>query len=173
MVRLPDQCSADRLLTFPFLIFLSVSTDQLDKADGPAHPGGVPHLTTLCTSITPPHTPENGTAGCSLSSAKVWPVPTRMQGKLNECSDCRDTWHGCALSIDRAAAASSPQQTKILSPTTTTILATPASSSASMGFNDPLIVRRRTRCVPPGPGFARALDLVQVSRLGIRTKRHH
>jgi hypothetical protein len=25
MVRLPDQCSADRLLTFPFLIFLSVS----------------------------------------------------------------------------------------------------------------------------------------------------
>ena len=24
MVRLPDQCSADRLLTFPFLIFLSV-----------------------------------------------------------------------------------------------------------------------------------------------------
>jgi hypothetical protein len=25
MVRLPDQCSADRLLTFPFLIFFSVS----------------------------------------------------------------------------------------------------------------------------------------------------
>jgi hypothetical protein len=62
--------------------------------------------------------------------------------------------HCRVLSIDRAAAARAPQRAKPRSFTTTTIPTTPASASATMGFRDPLVVRReeneaRTEAEPP------------------------
>ena len=65
--------------------------------------------------------------------------------------------HGRALSIDRAAATGAPPRTKPRSSTTTTTTpTTPASASATVGFRDPLVVRReeseaRAKAVPPPP----------------------
>jgi hypothetical protein len=64
--------------------------------------------------------------------------------------------HGRALSIDRAASASTSPRTKPRSSTTTTTPSTPASASATTGFRDPLLVRReeneaRAKAVPPPP----------------------
>jgi len=65
--------------------------------------------------------------------------------------------HGRALSINRAAAGgASPRTPKPRSSTTTTTPTTPASASATMGFRDPLVMRReeneaRAKAVPPPP----------------------
>jgi hypothetical protein len=65
--------------------------------------------------------------------------------------------HGRALSIDRAAAASTSPRTKPRSSTTTTTPTTPASASPnSIGFRDPLVVRReeseaRAKAARPPP----------------------
>ena len=73
--------------------------------------------------------------------------------------------HGSALSIDRAAAGGRSPRTKPRSSTTTTAPTTFASTSATMGFRDPLIVRREeskacAKAAPPPPkvvtGKARA-----------------
>ena len=50
--------------------------------------------------------------------------------------------HSRAMRIDKAAAAGGPQRTKPRSSTTTTTPTTPTSASASIGFRDPLVVRR-------------------------------
>ena len=94
------------------------------------------------------------TASRSPSSAQSMASSNANAGR-SRMNTQRLLGHGRALSIDRAAVAGA-QRTKPRSSTTTTTPTTPASASATMGFRDPLLMRReeieaRAKAVPPPP----------------------
>ena len=95
-----------------------------------------PRVHPRTTSRTPSRTPSSAQSMANASAAGGSRMNTqRLLG------------HGRALSIDRAAGAGTSPRTKPRSSTTTTTTTTttpttPASASATMGFRDPLLVRR-------------------------------
>ncbi|KAI0271944.1 hypothetical protein BGY98DRAFT_1004602 [Russula aff. rugulosa BPL654] len=114
------------------------SMDSAPRSARPPRPRIHPRTTSRSPSSAQSMASSNGNAGGSRMNTQ------RLLG------------HGRALSIDRAAAAEAPQRTKPRSSTTTTTPTTPASASATMGFRDPLVVRReesqaRAKAAPAPP----------------------
>jgi hypothetical protein len=100
------------------------SVDSAPRSARPSRPRVHPRTTSRSPSSAQSMASSNANAGGSRMNTQ------RLLG------------HGRALSIDRAAAAGASPRTKPRSSTTTTTPTTPASASATMGFKDPLVVRR-------------------------------
>ncbi|KAI0274492.1 hypothetical protein BGY98DRAFT_993099 [Russula aff. rugulosa BPL654] len=104
-----------------------------------------------CTSATPHLHPRTASRSRNIAQSMARSNANAAESRMNAQ---RLLGHSRVLSIDRAAAARAPQRAKPRSFTTTTIPTTPASASATMGFWDPLVVRReeneaRSEAAPP------------------------